>query len=201
MTADQEFEGTGETRFFAMKSDEIFDTRHFTLIFINSDSVTNVTRLNRINKRRVLIFIGNLDGIISFGKGKSDDYEGAFEKAFNKLRQNIVCVPLDRRMSVTKRLNGQHNDFRIKIYPQKQANFWGNPYIWKMLLYTGFTNCRFMCKSRKRDPYSMIYAYFNAVTKNETPRSIAEQTGQKMWNMSYGNHTGVAGEMEPDNNF
>lgn len=58
-----------------------------------------------------------------------------------------------------------------------------------------------MCKSRKRDPYSMIYAYFNAVTKNETPRSIAEQTGQKMWNMSYGNHTGVTGEVEPDNKW
>lgn len=117
MLQEPEFEGTGETRFFAMKSDEIFDTRHFTLIFINSDSVTNVTKLNRINKRRVLLFIGNLDGVISFGKGKAEDYEGAFEKAFKRLRTNLVCVPLDRRMSVTKRLKGQHNDFRIQIWP------------------------------------------------------------------------------------
>lgn len=79
-------QGTGASRFFYQRTDEIFNPRHFTLIFITSDSVTNVTRLNRINQRRVLIFIGNLEGVISYGKGKAEDYEGAFEKAFKKLR-------------------------------------------------------------------------------------------------------------------
>jgi len=47
-------------------------------------------------------------------------------------------------------------------------NYWGHPIVWKMLLYTGFFHCRFSVKSRKRDPYSMIYAYFAAVTQNRT---------------------------------
>ena len=51
------------------------------------DSVTNVTKLNRINHRRVLLFIGNSDGIISYGKGKAMDYENAFDQAFKRLRQ------------------------------------------------------------------------------------------------------------------
>lgn len=55
--------------------DEIFNPEEFTLIFIDSDSVTNVTSLNRVNHRRVLIFIGNGAGIVSYGKGKSEDYE------------------------------------------------------------------------------------------------------------------------------
>lgn len=73
----------------------MFDPNQFTLIFIDSDSVTNVTSLNRVNHRRVLLFIGNGNGLISFGKGKGEDYEGAFEQAFKKLRQNLVCINMD----------------------------------------------------------------------------------------------------------
>ena len=56
------------------------------MIFMDSDSVTNVTSLNRVNKRRVLIFIGNGRGILSYGKGKAEDYELAFDQAFKKLK-------------------------------------------------------------------------------------------------------------------
>jgi ribosomal protein S5 len=121
----------------------------------------------------VLLFIGNSDGVISFGKGKAVDYENAFEQAFKRLRQNLVCVPLDANMSVSRRLEGRHNDFHLKVWPQDTANYWGNPHIWKMLLHTGMTHCRFMIKSRKSDPYSMVYAFFNAVTQNQTPDSIS----------------------------
>ena len=40
-----------------------------------SDSVTNVTSLNRVNSRRVLIFVGNGNGLVSYGKGKAEEYE------------------------------------------------------------------------------------------------------------------------------
>ena len=70
-------------------------------------------------------------------------------------------------------LEGRHNDFKIRIYPQAKPNFWGNPHIWKMLLHSGLVHCRYVCKSRKRDPYSLIYAFFSAVTENTTPDEIA----------------------------
>ena len=63
-----------DERWFEPKKDEIFDPRDFVLMFMDSDSVTNVTRLNRVNSRRVLIYIGNAKGLVSYGKGKSDDY-------------------------------------------------------------------------------------------------------------------------------
>lgn len=144
----------------------MFNPRDFTLIFIDTDSVTNVTRLNRINHRRVLIFCGNSRGLISYGKGKGEDYESAFDQAFKKMRQNLVCLPWSLEYTSPSILEGRHNDFRIKILPQKVANYWGNPVIWRMLMCSGLYHCRFMCKSRKREPYSMIYAFFNAVTAN-----------------------------------
>lgn len=168
----QEFRSSGPERFFENKGEEVFDTSQFTLIFIDSDSVTNVTSLNRVNHRRVLIFIGNGNGLISFGKGKSEDYEGAFEQAFKKLRQNLVCLNLEQSWTTPINLQGAHNDVRIKIFPQHTPNYWGSPLIWHLLLNTGFFHCRFTCKSRKREPYSMMYAYFNCVTPNKTPTMI-----------------------------
>jgi len=183
---------SGPEKYFEPQKDEIFNPRDFTLIFIDSDSVTNVTTLNRINSRRVLIFCGNGNGIISYGKGKAEDYENAFNQAFKNMRNNLVCLSHDINFSSPKVMQGAHNDFRIKIWPQESPNYWGNPQIWKMLLHSGFVHCRYSCKSRKREPYSMIYAFFNAVTCNMTPAEIAQQEGRKVHHVSFGNKSATA---------
>ena len=90
-----DFKTTGPERYLEPKRDEIFKPSDFTLIFIDSDSVTNVTRLNRVNHRRVLIWAGNAKGVISYGKGKGIDYENAFDNAFKSLRENMVCISWD----------------------------------------------------------------------------------------------------------
>ncbi len=97
-----EYAGTGPERYFEAQENEVFDPNEFTLIFIDSDSVTNVTKLNRVNHRRVLLFIGNGSGLVSYGKGKGEDYENAFDQAFKKLRQNLVCLSLDHTFSCPK---------------------------------------------------------------------------------------------------
>ena len=114
----REFVTTGPERYFENKKGEIFDPSEFELLFVDSDSVTNVTSLNRVNHRRVLIFIGNRKGIISFGKGKGEDYEQAFDNAFKNMRNNLVCIPLDHVWTSTTYMQGHHNDFHIKIIPQ-----------------------------------------------------------------------------------
>lgn len=175
----------GPERYFEKKKGEIFSTKDFTLIFIASDTVTNVTSLNRVNHRRVLIYIGNGAGLCSFGKGKSSEYEMAFDQAFKKLRQNMVCIPNSLLNTTPTMLRGRHNDFRIKIWSQQVSNFWGNPTIWKLLIHSGFLHCRFACKSRKRDPYSMIYAFFIAITQNTTLEEISRVRGEKMHNVGW----------------
>jgi ribosomal protein S5 len=81
-----QFHGSNAERYFEPKRDEVFNPNHFTLIFMASDSVTNVTSLNRVNSRRVLIFVGNGNGLVSYGKGKAEEYEQAFDNAFKKAR-------------------------------------------------------------------------------------------------------------------
>lgn len=73
--AAHQYHGANAERYFEPARDEIFDPSQFSLIFMCSDSVTNVTSLNRVNSRRVLIFVGNGNGLISYGKGKAEEYE------------------------------------------------------------------------------------------------------------------------------
>jgi hypothetical protein len=91
----------------------------------------------------------------------------------------MVCIPNSVLNTTPTMLHGRHNDFQIKIWSQKISNYWGNPTIWKMLVYSGLYHCRFACKSRKRDPYSMVYAFFIAITKNTTLEEIARVRGEK----------------------
>ena len=70
-----EYRGSNVERFFEAHGDDAFNPREFTLVFLDSDSVTNVTSLNRVNARRVLIFIGNGKGLVAYGKGKAEEYE------------------------------------------------------------------------------------------------------------------------------
>ena len=86
ITRESQFKHSGPERYFTPGKEDIFNPADFTLIFIDSDSVTNVTALNRVNARRVLLFIGNGNGVISYAMGKGEDYEAAFETAFKKLR-------------------------------------------------------------------------------------------------------------------
>jgi ribosomal protein S5 len=87
------------------------------MVFLASDSVTNVTSLNRTNQRRVLIFLGNGRGLVSYGKGKAQEYEQAFENAFKDARKNMLMLDIEEVFTSPRLLEGRHNDFKIKIFP------------------------------------------------------------------------------------
>lgn len=101
----------------------------------------------------------------------------------------MVCVNIEEVFTSPMLLEGRHNDFKIKIFPQQVPNYWGNPTIWEMLKHTGFFHCRFVCVSRKRDPYSLVYAFFNAVHRNKAPSQIAQATGRKVYRTGVVNPT------------
>lgn len=180
------------SRYFGPSGDEIFDPTQFTLLFMETDSVTLVTKLNRINHRRVLVFIGNGNGVVSYGKGKGIDYQSAFQNAYIELKKNLICIDLDHLMTLTAPLQTRFNDFRLWLYPRASPNYWGSMQMMHMLIYTGIYHVRFVIKSRKNDKYSMIYAYFKLITQIKKPTLFAKMTGQKISAMSYNSPLGAS---------
>lgn len=117
--------------------DEYFDPSHFVIMFLDTDSVCLVTKLNRINHRRILLFIGNGDGIIGYAKGKGLDYQQAYENAFMRLKQNLIVIDYDMLVTNGSPLMSKFNDYRLWIYPRSRPNYWGSLQIYYMLLLTG----------------------------------------------------------------
>jgi hypothetical protein len=67
------------------------------------------------------------------------------------------------------------------------ANFnpWGMPTMAAMLLLTGVDHCKFKLIHRNMNMYALVFAYFKAITKNKTPKEIAEDKGEKVFRMNW----------------
>lgn len=158
---------------------EIFDSSKFNLIFIDADMVCNMTRLNRVYERRCLLYIGNKDGLISYGIGRGPLYEDAYIDGYKQLKKNLIAINLDKQLSCAMDLKSKFNDYRLYIKSNYNPSFWGHHIMCLMLRYAGLLHVGFVVKSRKKEPYAMIFAFFKAVTQNKTPLQTNEIRAQK----------------------
>jgi ribosomal protein S5 len=158
---------------------EIYDPRQFHMIFIHADMICNITRLNRVYNRRVLVYIGNKRGLISYAVGRGPLYEDAWLKAYKELRKNLIAIEVDPAFSCPRDLMVRFNDFRLKIYSCPNPSLWGNPIMCLMLRYAGMYHVMFSIVSRNKEPFAMVYAFFKAVTRNVTRQQLLEMRNQK----------------------
>lgn len=156
---------------------EIFDSSKFNLIFLDADMVCNMTRLNRVYERRCLLYIGNKDGLVSYGIGRGPLYEDAYIDAYKQLKKNLIAIPIDPQLTCALDLKARFNDYRIYIKSNFNPSFWGHHLMCLMLRYAGLYHVGFFAKSRKKEPYAMVFAFFKAITKNKTPLQTSEIAG------------------------
>jgi len=55
-----------------MKQGPFFIKDDFVMLLLHRGVSTKVTTLNRLNYYRTLVFMGNGNGVIAYGKGRSD---------------------------------------------------------------------------------------------------------------------------------
>lgn len=158
---------------------EIYDTSQFNMIFLDADMVCNMTRLNRVYERRCLLFIGNKEGLVSYGIGRGPLYEDAYIDANKQLKKNLIAIPIDPLLTCSLDLKARFNDYRIYIRSSHNPSFWGHHLMCLMLRYTGLYHAGFVIKSRKKEPYAMIFAFFKAITRNKTPLQTSEMACYK----------------------
>ena len=159
----------------------------FERLILDQSYVVNVTKLRRVYNRRILIYIGNKNGMISFGIGKGEDYETAIVNCLKKCKRNMVLIALDQKHTCPRPIGSRFNDFRLMIMPSNGFNVWGNPLIFKMLIGAGIRHCSFYCKSRKRNRYAMVNSFVISCLKNQTMQEIALEKGMKISEINKGN--------------
>jgi small subunit ribosomal protein S5 len=139
--------------------------------------VTKVVKGGRILSFAALTVVGDGDGRIGMGKGKSKEVPAAVQKAMEEARRNLVKVSL-KGGTVHHRVHGQHGAANVMIAPAPKGTgvIAGGP-MRAVCEVVGLTDV--VAKSRgSSNPYNMVRATIDALKSVSTPAEIAAKRGK-----------------------
>ena len=127
-----------------------------------------------------LVVVGDQKGRVGFGKGKAKEVPEAIRKATEQAKRNMMRVPLREGRTLHHDIEGRHGAGRVvmRTAPQGTGIIAGGPMraVFEML---GVQDV--VAKSiGSQNPYNMIRATLEALTKNQSPRNVAQRRGKKV---------------------
>ena len=160
-----------------MQSEERDDGLREKMIAINR--VTKVVKGGRILGFAALTVVAVGDGRIGMGKGKSKEVPVAVQKAMDEARRKMIKVPL-RQGTLQHTVIGEHGASRVLMSPAKEGTgvIAGGP-MRAIFDVMGVTNV--VAKSLgSTNPYNMVRATINGLSKMSTPAEIAAKRGKSI---------------------
>jgi small subunit ribosomal protein S5 len=143
---------------------------------ISVNRVTKVVKGGRILGFAALTVVGDGDGRIGMGKGKSREVPVAVQKAMDEARRKMIKVPL-KGGTVHHSVVGKHGASTVMINPAQKGTgiIAGGPMraIFEVL---GVTDV--VAKSLgSTNPYNMVRATLNGLRAMQTPAEVANKRG------------------------
>ena len=141
--------------------------------------VTKVVKGGRIMGFAALTVVGDGDGRIGMGKGKSKEVPVAVQKAMEEARRKMIKVTL-KNGTLQHAVSGKHGASSVMMMPAKEGTgvIAGGPMraIFEVL---GVVNV--VAKSNgSTNPYNMVRATLNGLSKMSTPSDIAAKRGKSV---------------------
>ena len=141
--------------------------------------VTKVVKGGRILAFAALTVVGDGDGSIGMGTGKSREVPQSVSKAMERARHTMKRVPL-KNGTLHHAVEGRHGASRVIMMPAPEGSgvIAGGPMraIFEVL---GVQDV--VAKSLgSNNPYNMIKATFNALEAINSPRMVAAKRGKKV---------------------
>ena len=132
--------------------------------------VTKVVKGGRILGFAALTVVGDGDGRIGMGKGKSREVPVSVQKAMDQARRAMEKVPL-RNGTIFHAVEGHHGASRVMLHPAPEGTgvIAGGPMraIFDVAKSHGSSN-----------PYNMVRATLDALSKLRSPSEIAAKRGK-----------------------
>lgn len=127
-----------------------------------------------------LVVVGDQKGRVGFGKGKAKEVPEAIRKATEAAKRAMIRVPLREGRTLHHDMEGRHGAGKIvmRTAPQGTGIIAGGPMraVFEML---GVQDV--VAKSNgTQNPYNMIRATMNGLTKESSPRMVAQRRGKKV---------------------
>ena len=141
--------------------------------------VTKVVKGGRILGFAALTVVGDGDGRVGMGKGKSKEVPAAVQKAMEESRRNMIKVSL-KNGSIHHTVMGQHGAASVMLNPAPKGTgiIAGGPMraVFEVL---GITDI--VAKSHgSSNPYNMVRATFDALKNYTTPSEVAAKRGKSV---------------------
>jgi len=127
-----------------------------------------------------LVVVGDQKGRVGFGKGKAKEVPEAIRKATEQAKRQMIRVPLKEGRTLHHDMNGRHGAGKVvmRTAPEGTGIIAGGPMraVFEML---GIKDV--VSKSiGSQNPYNMIRATINGLTKEQSPRAVAQRRGKKV---------------------
>jgi small subunit ribosomal protein S5 len=139
--------------------------------------VTKVVKGGRILGFAALTVVGDGEGRVGMGKGKSKEVPAAVQKAMEEARRNMVKVTL-KNGTVFHTVHGHHGAARVMMSPAPKGTgiIAGGP-MRAVFEVMGITDV--VAKSHgSSNPYNMVRATLDALRNSTTPGEIAAKRGK-----------------------
>lgn len=139
--------------------------------------VTKVVKGGRILGFAALTVVGDGDGRIGMGKGKSREVPVSVQKAMDQARRAMEKVPL-RNGTIFHAVEGHHGASRVMLHPAPEGTgvIVGGP-MRAIFDVMGIRNI--VAKSHgSSNPYNMVRATLDALSKLRSPSEIAAKRGK-----------------------
>ena len=141
--------------------------------------VTKVVKGGRILGFAALTVVGDGDGRVGMGKGKSKEVPAAVQKAMEEARRNMTKVTL-KNGTIHHNVRGEHGAAKVLMAPAKPGDgiIAGGP-MRAVFEVMGVTDI--VAKSLgSTNPYNMVRATLDALKRSTTPAEVAAKRGKSV---------------------
>jgi small subunit ribosomal protein S5 len=141
--------------------------------------VTKVVKGGRILAFAALTVVGDNDGRVGMGKGKSKEVPAAVQKAMEEARRNMIKVSL-KNGTIHHRVEGRHGAASVMMIPAPKGTgiIAGGP-MRAVFEVMGITDI--VAKSHgTSNPYNMVRATLDALNNSTTPAEVAAKRGKNI---------------------
>ena len=160
-----------------MQDDSRDDGLKEKMIAVNR--VTKVVKGGRILGFAALTVVGDNDGRVGMGKGKSKEVPAAVQKAMEEARRNMIKVSL-KNGTIHHRVEGRHGAASVMMIPAPKGTgiIAGGP-MRAVFEVMGITDI--VAKSHgTSNPYNMVRATFDALKNSTTASEVAAKRGKSV---------------------
>jgi small subunit ribosomal protein S5 len=155
----------------------------------DSEFVDKLVHINRVAKvvkggRRfgfaALVVVGDQKGRVGFGHGKAREVPEAIRKATDQAKRQMIRVPLREGRTLHHDVAGRHGAGRVylRAAPPGTGIIAGGP---MRAVFETLGMQDLVAKSiGTSNPYNMVRATFDALTREQSPRMVAARRGLKV---------------------